>query len=243
VYREDGRRYVPVKFSVRGRDLASTIADAQAAVERGVELPWESRVVWSGQLGELRRAEMRLALILPVTLILIVFIAYAAVNSAKEAAIVLANIPIAAAGGVLALWVTRTPLSVAAAMGFVSVLGVAVQDAILVVTAFQRNLASGLDAMGAAKAALQQRLRPVLMTSLVAMLGLMPAALSRGIGSDTQKPLAIFVIGGAAMLLIASRLMQSAVLVLVHRPRRAREPSGQSEPVSGPVQPLPEGPR
>lgn len=223
IYREDGTRYTPVKFSVRGRDLASTVEEARAKVAREVVLPWGSHASWTGELSELRRAEERLAIIVPLTLAIILALAYAAVRSVRDVAIVIANVPVACSGGVLALLVTGTPLSVAAAMGFVSVLGIAVQDAILVVTAFQRFTAAGAEVFEAAHAAAEERLRPVLMTALVAMLGLFPAAISQSIGAQTQKPLAIFVIGGAAMLLVLSRLLQPALLVLAHRRRREED--------------------
>jgi len=196
IFREDGRRYTPVKFSVRGRDLGSTIAEAQARIEEQVRLPAETNLIWSGQINELKEAEQRLFLIVPLTLLLIGFLVYSAVRHWAATAIVLVSIPVACTGGILALLVTRVELSVSAAMGFISIFGIAVQDALLMVTYFQQLREQGDTIEVAAKAAAEKRLRAGLMTTLVAMIGLLPAALSHGIGSETQRPLAIVVIGG-----------------------------------------------
>ncbi len=231
VYREDAQRYTPVKFSTRGRDLASTVEEAKASDARDVPLTRGSRLVWAGELGELARAKARLAIVLPIAFVLIAGLTYAAVRTWRDVAVVFANLPIAAAGGILLLYATGTTLSISAAMGLVSVAGVAAQDGILVVTSFQRHRREGAAVRYAANSAVEERLRPVLMTLLVAMLGLMPAALSHAIGSETQKPLAIFVIGGALALLTVSRLLQSALLVIAHS-RSAPGPAEQ--PVASP---------
>ena len=156
-------------------------------------------------------------MIVPVTLLLIGFLAYGAVKNWLDTMIVLPAIPVACTGGILALLVTGTNFSVSAAMGFISIFGIAIQDAILVVTYFQRLCLQGEPMERAAYEAAEKRLRPVLMTALVAMLGLLPAALSHGIGAQTQKPLAIVVIGGSMMLTAISRVIQPPLLVLAHR--------------------------
>ena len=217
IFREDGRRYTPVKFSVRGRDLGSTIAEAQARIEEQVRLPAETNLIWSGQINELKEAEQRLFLIVPLTLLLIGFLVYSAVRHWAATAIVLVSIPVACAGGLLALLVTRVELSVSAAMGFISIFGIAVQDALLMVTYFQQLRTAGDSIEVAAKAAAEKRLRAGLMTTLVAMIGLLPAALSHGIGSETQRPLAIVVIGGSLMLTTLTRVLQPPLLVLAWR--------------------------
>ncbi|MBV9946625.1 MAG: efflux RND transporter permease subunit [Myxococcales bacterium] len=229
IYREDGVRYSPVKFSVRGRDLAGAIADAQAQVDR--EIPpcelvpgtakacrsYDTRLEWAGEINELHEAEGRLRLILPITILLITFLTFSAVKSWADTGIVLLNIPVACAGGVLALLVTGVNFSVSAAMGFISIFGIAIQDAILVVTYFQRLRATeGCSIEVAAREAAEKRLRPCLMTTLVAMIGLLPAAISNGIGAQTQKPLAIVVIGGSLMLAAAARFLQPPLLVVAH---------------------------
>jgi cobalt-zinc-cadmium resistance protein CzcA len=165
----------------------------------------------------LKEAEERLRIIIPLTLILICFLTYSAVKTWVDTAIVFVNIPVACTGGILALLATGINFSVSAAMGFISIFGIAIQDAILVVTYFQRlRELEGADIERAAREAAEKRFRPVLMTTLVATLGLLPAALSNGIGAQTQKPLAIVVIGGSLILAILTRVLQPPLLVLAH---------------------------
>jgi cobalt-zinc-cadmium resistance protein CzcA len=217
IYREDGQRYTPVKFSVRGRDLESTIAEARAKIAANVHLPYDSHLDWAGEINQLKEAEDRLKVILPVTLLLIAFLVYSATKNWIDSIIVFFNIPVATAGGVLALLFTGIHFSVSAAMGFISIFGIAVQDAILVVTYFQRlRNVEGLPIREAAREASEKRLRPCLMTTLVAMIGLFPAALSTGIGSQTQKPLAVVVIGGAFLVAVVARAVQPPLLLLAH---------------------------
>jgi cobalt-zinc-cadmium resistance protein CzcA len=249
IYREDGMRYSPVKFSVRGRDLASTIEDAQAAIEHEIPRcdkappgwnrvcrPYDSRLEWGGEINELHEAEGRLALIIPLTVLLIAFLTYSAVKTWIDTALVIISIPIACTGGVLALMATGQNFSVSAAMGFISIFGIAIQDAILVVTYFQRlRETEGLSIEQAAREAAEKRFRPVLMTTLVATLGLLPAALSNGIGAQTQKPLAIVVIGGSLILAVLTRVVQPPLLVVAHswlerRKKRHGGPGPQSLP-------------
>ena len=218
IYREDGSRYVPVKFSVRGRDLQSTVSDAQARIRDKVHMPYDSHLEWGGELNELKEAFQRLIVIVPVTLALIVFLVYGATRSWLDTFIVVISIPVACTGGALALLVTGVNFSVSAAMGFISIFGIAIQDAILVVTYFQRlRNVEGLPLEEAARQAGEKRFRPALMTTLVATLGLLPAALSNGIGAQTQKPLAIVVIGGSMILALLSRVRQPPLIVLLHR--------------------------
>jgi cobalt-zinc-cadmium resistance protein CzcA len=217
IFREDGQRYAPVKFSVRGRDLESTIKEARQKIEANVHLSYDSHFEWAGEINELKEAEDRLKLILPITLLLIGFLVYSAVKNWVDTLIVFFNIPVASAGGILALLITHVHFSVSAAMGFISIFGIAVQDAILVVTYYQRlRDVDGLSIKDAAREAAEKRLRPCLMTTLVAMIGLFPAAVSTGIGAQTQKPLAIVVIGGSLILAIVARAIQPPLLVLAH---------------------------
>jgi cobalt-zinc-cadmium resistance protein CzcA len=217
IYREDGLRYSPVKFSVRGRDLESTIAEASAKIAEKVHLPYDSHLEWAGEINQLKEAEDRLKVILPITLLFIGFLVYSATKNWVDSSIVFFNIPVASAGGALALLLTGIHFSVSAAMGFISIFGIAVQDAILVVTYFQRlREVEGMPIQEAAREAAEKRLRPCLMTTLVAMIGLFPAAVSTGIGSQTQKPLAIVVIGGSFILALVARAIQPPLLVLAH---------------------------
>jgi cobalt-zinc-cadmium resistance protein CzcA len=219
IYREGLKRYVPVKFSVRGRDLGSTIAEAQAKVKANVKLPYDTRLDWAGEMNQLRETTSRLLFIVPLTLLIIAFLVYGSAKNGRDTLIVLLGIPVACSGGVVALYLTRTDFSISAAMGFISILGVAVQDALLVVTYARGLRQQGHGAEASARMAAERWLRPVLMATFVAMLGLLPAAISRGIGSETQKPLAIVVIGGAMALAILPRLLQPALLTLAHRGR------------------------
>ena len=231
VYREDGVRYSPVKFSVRGRDLASTIGEAQASIDREIPRcdkagpgsnnlcrPYDTRLEWAGEINELHEAEGRLQIIIPLTVLLITFLTYSAVKNWMDTILVIISIPIACTGGVLALLITGINFSVSAAMGFISIFGIAIQDAILVVTYFQRlRETEGHSIELAAREAAEKRFRPVLMTTLVATLGLLPAALSNGIGAQTQKPLAVVVIGGSLILAILTRVVQPPLLVVAHQ--------------------------
>ncbi len=225
IYREDGRRYTPVKFSVRGRDLASTIAEAQERIGSKVKLPYDTHLIWAGEINELHNATARLAIIIPLTFFLVAFLTYSAVKNWVDTIIVLVSIPVACTGGVLALLITRENFSISAAMGFISIFGIAIQGAILVVAYYQRLREDGRTIEQAAREAAEKRFRPVLMTTLVATLGLLPAAVSNGIGAQTQKPLAIVVIGGSLILAGLTQILQPALLTLAHRwleERRAR---------------------
>jgi cobalt-zinc-cadmium resistance protein CzcA len=218
IYRENLQRYTPVKFSVRGRDLAGAIDDAQKAIKDNVHLPYGMHLEWYGEIQELKKILNRLMIIVPLTLLLIGFIVFVAVGNWVDTIIVIVSIPVACTGGVLGLMVTGQNFSVAAAMGFISIFGIAIQDAILVVTYFQRlHDTEGHSIENAAREAAEKRFRPVLMTTLVAMLGLLPAAMSTAIGAQTQKPLAIVVIGGSLILAVLTRVLQPPLLVLAHQ--------------------------
>ncbi len=230
IYREGSRRYVPVKFSVRGRDLSSTIGEARQKIEGAVHLPYDVHLEWAGEINELQEATRRLAWIVPITLLLIALLVYASVRDWRDAAIVLFDIPIACSGGILLLLLTRIHFSISAAMGFISIFGIAIQDGLLVISYTQQSWREGLGLTEGILLASQRRLRPVLMTTLVAMLGLLPAALSNAIGSQTQKPLAVVVIGGALMLAVLPRLLQPSLLLLMHR----REPRWRLPPTETP---------
>jgi len=177
----------------------------------------------------LREAAARLMIIIPITLLLIAFLVYSAVGGARDMLIVLLSIPVACSGGVIALFLTGTHLSISAAMGFVSIFGIAVQDAIIVVTYARRMWLEGHPLEEGARLAAERGLRPALMTASVALIGLLPAALSRGIGSETQKPLAIVVIGGMLMLACLPRLLLPPLLTLAHA-RRAAVPARAATP-------------
>jgi cobalt-zinc-cadmium resistance protein CzcA len=217
IFREDLKRYVPVKFSVRGRDLGSTIGEAQAMIKSKVKLPYDTHLEWAGEMNQLRETTERLLVIVPLTFLFIAFLVFSSAKNGRDTLIVLLGVPVACSGGIVALYLTGTDFSISAAMGFISILGVAVQDALLVVTYARRLREAGHSAEQSALMAAERWLRPVLMATFVAMLGLLPAAVSHGIGSETQKPLAIVVIGGALALAVLPRLIQPALILLAHR--------------------------
>ena len=196
IYRESNQRYVPIKFSVRGRDLGSTVADAQAQVARKVKLPEGYRIDWAGEFGSLQKAKARLAIIVPVSLILIVILLYGLFNSFHDSLLALSGIPFAIAGGLLALYVAGLDFSISAAIGFISVFGISVMNGILLIGYYNEVRESGMHTVEAMFHAASQRMRSVLMTGLSACIGLLPAAISTGIGSQVQRPLATVVVGG-----------------------------------------------
>jgi cobalt-zinc-cadmium resistance protein CzcA len=196
IYHESGERYIPIKFSVRGRDLGSTVADAQQRVAKSVQLPPGYRIIWAGEFEELEAAKKRLEFIVPISIVLIMVLLYGLFNSFRDSFVVLAGIPFAIAGGVLALYVTGLDFSISAAVGFVSLFGVSVMNGILIITYYNDVRLSGLRGDAAMQHAAEQRLRPMLMTALSACIGLFPAAISHGIGAQVQRPLATVIVGG-----------------------------------------------
>jgi cobalt-zinc-cadmium resistance protein CzcA len=198
IYHERNQRYIPIKFSVRGRDLGSTVQEAQYRISQDVVLPSGYRIEWAGEFGELQEAIERLEIIVPITLVLILVILYSLFNSIQESLLVLAGIPFAIAGGVLSLFVSGLDFSISAAVGFVSLFGVSVMNNILLLTYYNqiRLISADTQRNEAMFHAAEQRMRPMLMTALSASVGLLPAALSHGIGSQVQRPLAAVVVGG-----------------------------------------------
>jgi cobalt-zinc-cadmium resistance protein CzcA len=201
IYHERNQRYIPIKFSVRGRDLGGAVSEAQNRIAQNVKLPSGYRVEWAGEFGELQEATRRLEVIVPVTLLLIMVILYSLFNSLRDSLLVLAGIPFAIAGGVLSLFISRLDFSISAAIGFVSLFGVSVMDGILMLTYYNqlRLTKPHLESSQAMFHAAEQRMRPMLMTALSACIGLLPAAISTGIGSQVQRPLASVIVGGMLM--------------------------------------------
>lgn len=196
VYRENGRRYIPVKFSVRGRDLAGTIQEVQSRLEHSVRLPEGYHYEWAGEYDSLRREQQRLAVIIPIAVGLILGLLYVSFNSIRDALAVLAVLPFGIAGGVLALVISRTPFSISAAVGFASVIGVATLGGLVFVAGIRRAEAHEHGIKHSIIRASVGEMRAVLMACLAAGLGLLPAALSHGIGAQAQQPLARVVVGG-----------------------------------------------
>jgi heavy metal efflux system protein len=196
IYHESGERYIPVKFSVRDRDLGGAVAEAQQRIAANVKLPGGYRLVWAGEFEDLQKAQARLAIIIPISLLLILVLLYGLFNSLRDSLMVLAGIPFAVGGGVIALYFSGLNFSISAAVGFVSLFGVSVMNGILIMTYYNETRAGGLGTMDAMFHAASQRMRPMLMTALSACIGLLPAAVSTGIGSQVQRPLATVVVGG-----------------------------------------------
>jgi len=196
IYRERSQRYIPIKFSVRGRDLGGTVAEAQDRVAQAIKLPNGYQILWAGEFDDLQNAKQRLLIVVPVTLLLILVLLYGLFNSLRDSLLAVAGIPFAIGGGLIALYLAGLAFSVSAAIGFISLFGVAVMDGILNITYFRELKASGMDVGEAVFRGAEQRMRPMLMTALSAGVGLFPAAISHGIGSQVQRPLATVVVGG-----------------------------------------------
>jgi len=196
IYHESNQRFIPVKFTVRERDLGTTVAEAQERIARNVKLPSGYRLVWAGEFGQLQAAKARLAIVIPVSLVLILGLLYTLFNSARECLLALMGIPFVIAGGIFALYLFGLSFSISAAIGFVSLFGVAVMIGILMITTFNHERPTGGSIEAAMLNAATRVMRPLLMMSLSAGIGLLPAALSTGIGSEVQRPLAAVVVGG-----------------------------------------------
>jgi cobalt-zinc-cadmium resistance protein CzcA len=207
IYRQNTERFVPIKYSVRGRDLGSTVAEAQERIAKNVPLKEGYRLEWSGEFGALVEAKKRLAIIVPLSLVLIMMLLYSLFNSVRDSLLALSGIPFAVAGGILGLYAAGLNASVSAAVGFISLFGVSAMDGILLVSYIRRSIDEGLSKDEAIIAAAQTRMRQIFMTGFSACIGLVPAALSTGIGSQVQQPLACVIVGGMLLSPICSLLV------------------------------------
>lgn len=226
IYRENQQRYIPVNFSVRGRDLGGAILEAQDRVARDVKLPSGYRLDWAGEFGEMQEAMGRLALVVPLSLLLIGLLLYVNFGSAVDALLAASVMPMALIGGILALVVTGTPFSVSAAIGFVALFGTSVMGGIIVLECFNDLVIHGVPRAEAVIAACETRMRPVMMTCFAACVGLLPAAVSTGIGSQVQRPLALVVVGG---ILLAPVLILVVLPVLIDMFSRRGVDDGEEE--------------
>src|SRR5271155_4990451 len=208
IYRESNQRYVAIKYSVRGRDLGSTVEESIAKVDRQVKLPTGYRIDWAGEYQSQKRANKRLMLVLPITITLIYIILYTMFRSGKWALLIMCNVIMAPVGGLLALLFTHTNFSVSSGVGFLALFGVSVQTGVIMLEYINQLRVRGHSIEESAVEGAVLRLRPIMMTMLVATLGLLPAATSHGIGSDSQRPFAIVIVGG----LIAALLMSVFLL-------------------------------
>jgi cobalt-zinc-cadmium resistance protein CzcA len=216
IFREKNQRFVPIKFSVRGRDLAGAIEEAQQRITRNVKLPTGYRIDWAGEFDSLQQAKKRLAIILPITFVLILVLLYGLFNSFRDSLLALLGLPFAVSGGILGLYAFGLNFSISAAIGFVSLFGVSVMSGILIIHGYYRVAGSGLAPTEAMFRAVDQQMRPILMMTLSACIGLLPAALSTGIGSQVQRPLAAVIVGGMligpVLLLVVVPALQSYFL-------------------------------
>ena len=231
VYREGGRRFIAIKFGVRGRDIGGAVVEAQQKVKQAVSLPSGYYTVWGGEFESMQRAGARLMLILPITLGLIFLVLFLLFGTVSRATIVMLNVPLATVGGVFALYFSHNHLSVAAAVGFIALFGVAVQNGVIMVSHFDRLVLEGAVMHQAIVEGAVTRLRPVLMTAILASIGLLPAAVSTGIGSDTQKPLALVIIGG----LVSATILTLFVLPVLYEVVVNRAHSTSAPPADAPI--------
>jgi heavy metal efflux system protein len=229
IFHERNQRFIPIKFSVRGRDLGGTVAEAQERIAKNVKLPNGYRIDWAGEFEELQLAKKRLEVIVPISLALILVLLYSLFNSLRDSLLALAGIPFSIAGGVLVLHVTGLDFSISAAIGFVSLFGVSVMNGILVITFYNQVRASGMGTMEGMFHAAEQRMRPMLMTALSACIGLLPAAVSSGIGSQVQRPLATVVVGGMFIGPIIMLVVVPALQTLFLGKGDGPEPAGQDD--------------
>ncbi len=217
ISRESNSRYVALKYSVRGRDLGSTVEEAIARVNKEVKLPAGYHAEWAGEYQSQKRSSKRLSIVLPITLVAIFLILYSMFNSFKWAGLLFVNVAMAPLGGLLALWLSGTHFSVSSGVGFLALFGVAVQTGVIMVEYINQLRVRGHSIEDSAIEGAVLRLRPIMMTALVATLGLLPAATSRGIGSDSQRPFAIVIVGGLMAALLLSIFLLPTIYVWIAR--------------------------
>ena len=196
IYRDNHARFCAVKFSVRGRDMGTAVAEAQQKVNRNVQVPAGYSLKWTGDFENQQRATRRLAEVVPVSIAIIFIILFVLFGNARDAGLVLLNVPYAAVGGILALLITRFNFSISAGIGFIALFGICIMNGVIMISDIKQNIKDGRQLPESVKLSVRQRVRSVLMTATMAAVGLMPAALSHGIGSESQRPLAIVIIGG-----------------------------------------------
>jgi cobalt-zinc-cadmium resistance protein CzcA len=217
IYREHQERYVPIKFSVRGRDLGSAVLEAQSKVAREVQIPGGYGLEWVGEFGNLQDALQRLSVAVPFSIALICILLFVNFGSLIDVLLAASVIPMALIGGIFALAVTGTPFSVSAAIGFVALFGIATMDGIIVLSYYNLHIEGGMDRVSAILHTCRVQMRPVMMTCVVACVGLVPAALSTGIGSQVQRPLALVVVGGMLLTPILVLLVLPVLILLFSR--------------------------
>ena len=222
ISRENAQRVKAVSIFIAGRDMGSVVADMRKRVEASVQLPEGYQLEWSGEFENQQRAMKRLGWVIPLSVLIIFVLLFDAFKDISSAALILANVPLAMIGGILALWLTGIPLSVSAAIGFIALFGQAVLNGVVMLSRFAQLREQGMDLLQSVVQGSLQRLRTVLMTALLAMFGLLPMATSHAIGAETQKPLAVVVIGGLLSAMLLTLLVLPTLYYWVHRRREAR---------------------
>jgi len=230
ITRENGQRYVGLRMNVRGRDLGSFVAEARAKAEAALDLPPGYEVKWGGEFENQERAMARLRLVLPLALIITFMLLFSAFNSTWDCLLILCQVPFAMIGGIVGLALAGMPLSVSAAVGFIALLGQSVLNGVLVLTAIQTRRSAGESLITAVRNGANDRLRAVLMTGLLASLGLLPAALSHAIGSETQRPLAVVVVCGTVSAFVLTLILMPVACYWTARLRERFAPHGSREP-------------
>jgi cobalt-zinc-cadmium resistance protein CzcA len=223
IFRDNNMRHIAVKFSIRERDLGSTIAEAQQKVNAKVKLPDGYKMTWNGEFENQTRATNTLARVVPICLLVIFLILFITYGNVKDAFLTIMNVPFALIGGILALHITGINFSISAGIGFIALFGVCIQNGVILISVFRKNMDEKMPLHRAIREGVISRVRPVVMTALMAMIGLLPAAVSHGIGSETQKPLAVVVIGGLITATILTLLILPVIYSLVYKFMHHRE--------------------
>lgn len=220
IYRDNIKRYIGIKFSIRDRDLGSTIAEAQKKVD-AIKLPDNYSIGWTGQFENQQRATGRLAQVVPVSLVMIFFLLFVLFGNLKDSLLVLANVPFALIGGIIALHLTGMNFGISAGVGFIALFGICIQNGVILLSEFHQNIKSGMNVADGILQGVKTRTRPVVMTALMASIGLLPAALSTGIGSESQKPLAVVIIGGLVTATILTLLIFPIIFWIFNKTKKS----------------------
>jgi cobalt-zinc-cadmium resistance protein CzcA len=220
IARESGRRTMALGIFIKDRDMGSVVEDMKARLQKNVVIPPDYKLTWSGEFENQERAMQRLSVVVPLSLLLIFILLFDAFSSLKTASLILLNVPLAMIGGLLSLWLFSIPLSVSAAIGFIALSGQAVLNGVVLISVIEQLRSAGLNVLDAVKEGAMQRLRTVLMTALLAALGLLPMALSHDIGAETQRPLAIVVIGGLVTATLLTLVVLPVLYVLWYKNHR-----------------------
>jgi cobalt-zinc-cadmium resistance protein CzcA len=227
VYRDKNTRFIAIKFTIRDRDMGSTIAEAQEKVDDQIKLGKGFSIEWAGEFENQVRAQAKLSQVVPVVLVLIFILLFISFGNTLDASLVLMNVPFAIIGGILALHITSTVFSISAGIGFIALFGICIQNGVLLISVFKQNLHHKISLAQSVIQGVQTRVRPVVMTALMAAIGLLPAAVSKGIGSETQKPLAIVVIGGLISSTILTLLIFPLIVEILYRYTHRRKAKQQ----------------